>query len=479
MSPATAENFLPPRILVIDDNHTVHDAFDGILRHDLPNSALAVDEALMFGESAEGGVIKPVYELDHAMSGLEGVEKIRQAVESNRPYQVAFVDIRMPGIDGVETIERFWKLDTRIQTVICTAYADYRWEDLAKRLGQTDRLLLLKKPFHNIEVLQMASTLVQKWFLAKQAALKFEQMEVWVAQRTQKLLELQRRENSRVQEPAPANVSTTGAAAAVPPTDATGEIDLPVVLLIDDNSDRRALIHQGLAGEYAVMKASGSAQGIIAAQENVPDLIVVDDEVSARAGMKLCADLKRNEMTSHIPVILLATDDSDVSQVCALEAGVNEFLVKPLRLPLLKARMDNLLENRRKLHEHFQQLQSVQPRELAANRTDAEFLQRVVAIVEKNLSDYEFDVETLARQLGVSRRQLFRKFKAIAGCTPNVFMRDIRLKHAAQLLLESQLTVSEIIFAVGFSDPKYFRTVFRERFGVLPGEYGKRLKPES
>jgi transcriptional regulator GlxA family with amidase domain len=181
-------------------------------------------------------------------------------------------------------------------------------------------------------------------------------------------------------------------------------------------------------------------------------------------------------MTSHIPVILLAADDSEAGCMRALEAGVDDYLGKPFRFPLLRARVDNLLENRRKLHEHFQQLQTVQPRELATNQVDAEFLRRVVQIVEKNLADYEFDVETLARQMALSRRQLFRKFKALAGCTPNVFIRDIRLKRAAQLLRDSGMTVSEIIYAVGFSDPKYFRNIFRERFGVLPGEYNKPAK---
>ncbi len=121
----------------------------------------------------------------------------------------------------------------------------------------------------------------------------------------------------------------------------------------------------------------------------------------------------------------------------------------------------------------------MQPRELASNPIDARFLHRVVEIVEKNLANYEFEVETLARQMSVSRRQLFRKFKALAGCTPNVFIRDIRLKRAAELLTASRMTVSEIIYAVGFSDPKYFRAVFRERFGVLPGEFTRPLKSEK
>jgi AraC-like DNA-binding protein len=224
------------------------------------------------------------------------------------------------------------------------------------------------------------------------------------------------------------------------------------------------------------LEATGAAQGLADATENVPDLIVVGGKISDGDQVRLCADFKQHEITSHIPVILLSPDGSDTSQVRALKAGVDDVLGIPFRLPILRARVDNLLENRRKLHEHFQQLRTVQPRELAMNQVDAEFLRRVVEIVEKNLADYEFDMEKLARQMAVSRRQLFRKFKALAGCTPNVFIRDIRLKRAAHLLRDSHLTVSEIIYAVGFSDPKYFRNIFRERFGVLPGEYNEQTK---
>jgi len=679
----------PPRILVIDDNPTVHDAFDEILRRVPMNTQLEADEAFLFGTPRVSPVAKPAFQIDHALSGAEGVEKVRQSVGANTSYQVAFVDIRMPGMDGVETIEKVWELDSWIQTVICTAYADYRWEDLARRLGQTDRLLVLKKPFHDIEVMQLASTLAQKWHLARQAALKFEQAETLVAQRTQKLLEFRQWEQQWIQEvdqakmrhvlnlaqefrgpltlmlhtlenaargggldrPAQeslqrntrsllemledslllrqlderdrrvewqkADVATLvdglvpmfaagaqarrikleftsavtsrliwtdivilekalfnlfgcslaaaadnsvisislqfdeanvnlrvnlqrlakGAALAqsddsgllvsqeilqllggrlsVEPPDprkpnpgsmsiqvsfpdkrpelsdagnlgesgdarvdseGTLEKDLPVILLIEENPEMRALIRQGLGDGYSMVETAGAKQGLAEAQENVPDLIVVGGEISAGDEIQLCVDFKRDELTSHIPVILLTSDISDTSQVRALKAGVDDVLGLPFRLPLLKARVDNLLRSRRKLHEHFQQLQTVQPRELAMNQVDAEFLQRVVAIVEKNLADYEFDMETLARQMAVSRRQLFRKFKALAGCTPNVFIRDIRLKRAAKLLRESQMTVSEIIYAVGFSDPKYFRNIFRERFGLLPGEYNEQTK---
>jgi CheY-like chemotaxis protein/AraC-like DNA-binding protein len=465
------EDAAPPRILIVDDNPTVHEAFDEILRHHGANQKLERDEALMFGSSGESRVPRPTYQIDHALSGAEGVEKVRNSLELIAPYQVAFVDIRMPGMDGVETIERMWELDGKVQMVICTAYADYRWEDLAKRLGQTDRLLVLKKPFHNIEVMQLASTLSMKWQLARRAEMKLEQAISLVSRRTQRLLELQRRENLRGPETGLAGhgsgITETHAAAG-----ASEGNELPVILMIGGDGELWSQITKAVSSDYSVCEASSPAQGLLAAKENVPDLIVVDGCSLGDAGVKLCGGLKADQITSHIPVILLAADHTDETQVRALEAGASEFLVKPLRLPVLKARVDNLLEERRKLHEYFQQLQSVQPREIAGSQMDAEFLRRVVEIVEKNIADYEFDVEKLARHMAMSRRQLFRKFKAVAGCTPNVFVRDIRLKRAAQLLRESRLTVSEIIYAVGFSDPKYFRNIFRERFGVLPGEYG-------
>ncbi|MDB6021457.1 MAG: ATP-binding region ATPase domain protein, partial [Pedosphaera sp.] len=128
-------------------------------------------------------------------------------------------------------------------------------------------------------------------------------------------------------------------------------------------------------------------------------------------------------------------------------------------------------ESRRRLRASFHQGITLQPRELAVNQADAQFLKRALAVIEKNLSDFEFDVDALAQNVAVSRRQLFRKLKAVTDMTPKAFIRSVRLKRAAQLLLESEMTVTEITFAVGFLDVKHFRTLFKERFGALPSEY--------
>lgn len=457
--PATA------RLLIIDDNQTIHDAFDGIFAPDVDASKLDATEALLYGVDSKPPRLKPHYEIDHALSGLDGVEKTRAALAEGRPYQLTFVDVRMPGIDGIETIERIWQLDSQIQTVICTAYSDYRWEQLAERLGQTDRLLVLKKPFHEVEVMQMASAMVEKWYLARQAAMKAEQMEVLVAQRTQKLLALQQQE-------IPA--APSGAATEIPVggDEADLERDQPLLVCVGDRESSLNALVQPLGDVFRIVTKSISV-GLQEARESVPDLILIQPGDSDPKAFDLCRQIKNDELAGHIPVVMLLPDTVERTQLRALEAGADDCILPPVRLPMLRARMDNLLASRRKLQEYFRQARTFQPQELATNHADAQFLRRVVDVVQANLSDYEFDVETLARKLSVSRRQLFRKFKAIANTTPNAFIRDIRLKRAAQLLRESNLTVSEIIYIVGFSDPKYFRTVFKEQFGVLPGEFTK------
>ncbi len=449
------------RILVVDDNPSIHRDFELVLLENAEDADIEADERQMYGKAVAPAVLKPAYTVDHALSGMEGVEKVKQALAEERPYQLAFVDIRMPGIDGVETIQRIWERDSRIQVVICTAFADYSWEDLVRRWGQTDSLLVLKKPFDNLEVTLLASTLTEKWFLARRAALKQEQMELLVARRTQKLLELQ-----------PHDLPAAALPPAVPDGPMASE-ELPLVLLVENDTKASSQISQGLGGAYRVIEASDGKEGLRQAQETVPDLVVTELTLPGLDGLSLCRGLKRAELTSHIPVIVVAAYGQADSQMHALEAGADHYLAKPLSLALLKARVDELLLARRKVHERLGPESTLQPGNLAANQADAQFLRRALETVDRHLSDFEFDVEALAKKVAVSRRQLFRKLKAVTGGTPNALIRAMRLKRAAQLLRESQMTVTEITYAVGFSDLKHFRTVFKEQFGVLPGDYPK------
>ena len=165
------------RILVIDDNRAIHDDFRKILSHSVEEDGLAGAEAALFCDTAPS-VSLTRYEVDSVGQGQEGLERVMQSHNAGLPYALAFVDMRMPpGWDGLETIARIWAVDADIQTVICTAYSDYSWEDIIERLGFSDRLLILKKPFANIEVLQLANALTEKWRLLQQAKSKIRGLE--------------------------------------------------------------------------------------------------------------------------------------------------------------------------------------------------------------------------------------------------------------------------------------------------------------
>ena len=154
------------RILIIDDNRAIHDDFRKILgsASDLPNKLSALEGSLFGAEVSHPRM--PVFQIDSAFQGQEGLDMIEKSLQENNPYAMAFVDVRMPpGWDGVETTSRIWQKYTDLQVVICTAYSDYSWEEMLKRLGYSDRLVILKKPFDNIEVSQLAISLTEKWRL--------------------------------------------------------------------------------------------------------------------------------------------------------------------------------------------------------------------------------------------------------------------------------------------------------------------------
>jgi two-component system NtrC family sensor kinase len=188
------------RILVIDDNRAIHDDFRKILNPKAAANSLAEAEAALFGE-AEPSQVSAVFEIDSAFQGQEGLAKVQQSLQDNRPYAMAFVDVRMPpGWDGIETIARIWQEYPDLQVVVCTAYSDYSLDDILKKLGQSDRLMILKKPFDNIEVLQLAHTLCEKWSLLRQARIKTADLERAVKERTAALLETNRKLELEVEE---------------------------------------------------------------------------------------------------------------------------------------------------------------------------------------------------------------------------------------------------------------------------------------
>jgi two-component system, sensor histidine kinase and response regulator len=179
------------RILVIDDNPAIHEDIKKILAPPKQSNQLAELEAELLGEKApEAPIALPEFEIASAFQGQEGFKLIEQSLAENRPYAMAFVDVRMPpGWDGVETTTQIWQRYPELQVVICTAYSDYSWEDMLRKLGYSDRLVILKKPFDTIEVLQLAISMTEKWKLFHQARLRLSDLEAMVSDRTTQLLQ--------------------------------------------------------------------------------------------------------------------------------------------------------------------------------------------------------------------------------------------------------------------------------------------------
>ena len=176
------------RVLVVDDNAAIHEDFRKILGGNTESSAeLLAAERLLLGEAAPG-VARPAFEIDTALQGQEGVARVRHALEEERPYAMAFIDMRMPpGWDGLETILRLWELDPHVQVVICSAHSDYDWTEVVARLDHSDKLLVIKKPFEPIEVLQCANALTRKWDNERTLRRQVEHLEHVVEARTQGL----------------------------------------------------------------------------------------------------------------------------------------------------------------------------------------------------------------------------------------------------------------------------------------------------
>src|SRR5258707_845134 len=173
------------RVLVVDDNPAIHEDFRKILAVSEPSDELESFSQALFGEEPTR-TCQQGFDVESAFQGQEGLERVKGAVASARPYAMAFVDVRMPpGWDGVETTIKLWEAYPDLQVVICTAYSDYAWDDLIARVGRSDRLLILKKPFDNVEVLQLANALTEKWRLLQCARLKIDGLEQAVTARTQ------------------------------------------------------------------------------------------------------------------------------------------------------------------------------------------------------------------------------------------------------------------------------------------------------
>ena len=249
----------------------------------------------------------------------------------------------------------------------------------------------------------------------------------------------------------------------------------PTLLIVDDNADIRTLLKTILQPHYQLLEAADGQEGLRLAHEQVPDLIVSDVMMPVMNGLEFCQHIKNDIVTSHIPVILLTARALNKHQIEGYESGADAYITKPFQADLLLARISNLLKSRLQLRNLWSSSDQKEKKaeEPKAEVKESAFIQRFKSIVEENMDNSDLSVEDIGAEMNLSRVQLYRKVKALTGCSPVDLLRKARLAEAYRLLTESELTVSEIAYKVGFTSPSYFTKCFKEEFGKVPGETRK------
>jgi signal transduction histidine kinase/DNA-binding response OmpR family regulator len=255
------------------------------------------------------------------------------------------------------------------------------------------------------------------------------------------------------------------------PVSAESQEELPLVLIAEDNEDLRTYIRRHLANHYRIKECENGVEALAIAQELIPDLIISDWMMPRMDGLELCGHLKNDTRTSHIPVILLTALATHDAKMRGLQQGADDYLTKPFSTEELDRRISNLIENRRKLREHFSREIRLEPTRQVVASVDEKFLQRVMQVVEERMGDADFSVDELSREVGLSRVHLHRKMKALTGESASDFIRMMRLKRAAQLLDSRAGNIAEVAYQVGFNTLSYFSKCFKEQYGLLPNEY--------
>ena len=268
---------------------------------------------------------------------------------------------------------------------------------------------------------------------------------------------------------------------------AKSEIESPIVgkprslvLIIEDNIDVQNLIKETIEKKYTPILANDGKEGYEKAIKHTPDLIISDIMMPKETGDKMCEKLKKNNITSHIPIILLTAKASGVDKISGLETGADDYLVKPFNDKELLARIKNLITQRQKLREKYLREAEIHPTEVAVTSIDKKFIENVIKIVEENMHNSEFRIEHFAEDLAMSRAQLYRKFNSILGEKPSDFVRRFRIIRAAELIKKHYGNIAQTAYEVGFNNLSYFSKCFKHIYQVSPHEYQKKhQKTES
>jgi signal transduction histidine kinase/DNA-binding response OmpR family regulator/ligand-binding sensor domain-containing protein len=255
-------------------------------------------------------------------------------------------------------------------------------------------------------------------------------------------------------------------------------IDLPnkekeksIILLVEDEHDLLKFLSDSFESEYIIKRADNGLSGLEIAKKAQPDLIISDVMMPQMDGIEMCNQLKNDIITSHIPIILLTAKAATEYKIEGLETGADDYIEKPFNLSVLKLKVKNLLNNRRKLWEYFKKEEIIKPEEIKVTSADEKLLLQIQNIIEKSFAEPDFDIDQMSKSVFLSRAHFTRKIKQITGYTPKELLALYRLKRSKQLLAQKKLTISEIAYMTGFEHPNSFSRSFRRYFGFSPSEF--------
>lgn len=251
------------------------------------------------------------------------------------------------------------------------------------------------------------------------------------------------------------------------------------ILVVEDNSDIVQYLQSQFSEQFNFLFAFDGFEGFEKAVMNMPQVILLDIMMPKMNGYELCEKLKKDQRTCHIPVVFLTALADKAEQLKGLEFFADDYISKPFDTEILKAKVNNLIQSRKKLKSLFQTRLSVDSFELVPDSADEKLIRKILLIVDKEISNPNFGVEELSKMIGLSRSHLFRKVREITSQTPVEFIRNLRLDKAAKLLKENKFYVSEVAFMAGFTELTYFRRIFKDFYGVSPSDFAKGIQISS
>ncbi len=243
------------------------------------------------------------------------------------------------------------------------------------------------------------------------------------------------------------------------------------ILIVEDNAEVRSFISSSLNDSYFVHESPDGLRGLEDAFNLMPDLIISDVMMPGMDGLELCRTIKSDERTNHIPVIMLTARATYIHQVNGLENGADAYITKPFSIHILELHIRNILESKEVIRKKYSREIILQPKNITISSPEEKFLQKLMEIVERNIENDQFGVQELVDEIGMSKTVLYKKVQSLTGLSIADFVKSVRLKKAAMMLKQNKTGISEVAFAVGFNDRKYFSKEFRKQYGISPTEY--------